>query len=248
MGFDSPLRALVLGARGGIGEALVNQILANGPLHRVIATSRDTTWCAESGLGPNHTRFPLDLTDDESIGALRQHIVETGTNLNLIIDCTGILHDGDLQPERTWRHIERKSMQTVFNTHVFGLGLLIRDLLPLLPRVERTVFATLSARLGSIGDNRLGGWFSYRASKAAQNMMIKTAAIEARNRWPQLILLSLHPGTVTTALSEPFTRRTPSDKLFSPDQAADYLSTVISHRVPSDSGNFYAWDGQSIPW
>ena len=110
------------------------------------------------------------------------------------------------------------------------------------------MFASLSARVGSIEDNRLGGWFSYRASKAAQNMILKTAAIEAARKWPHLVVLALHPGTVDTNLSAPFSTRVPDDQLFTTTQAATYLARVIETRTPEDSGGFFAWDGKPIPW
>ena len=139
-------------------------------------------------------------------------------------------------------------MRHVFEINTFGVGLLAKHLIPLFPRQGRSVFASLSARVGSIADNRLGGWYSYRASKSAQNMFIKGLSIEAKMRWPELVCVALHPGTVDSQLSAPFTARVPENKLFSPAQSCAYLCSVVEGLSPDDSGNFYAWDGQPIPY
>ena len=248
MGFQGPVRAIVVGARGGVGEALAEVILGLNDQNQVLATSRDAVWCREGSSSSRSRRCVLDLSDDASILAFRDTVEAELPEPNLIVNCTGLLHDGDLQPERTWRHLEREAMQRVFDVQVYGPALMVRHLLPLMPKKERAVFASISARVGSIGDNRLGGWFSYRASKAAQNMVLKTAAIEAARRWPELIVLALHPGTVDTTLSAPFSARVPEGKLFSPVQAATYLAQVIEPRVSRDSGGFFAWDGSPVPW
>jgi len=248
LGFSGPVRAVVVGARGGVGAALCSLLLGLDERNEVLATSRDLEWCAATSEHQRLRRVVADLTDDESIVALRDAVERHLPAPNLVVNCSGLLHDGDLQPERTWRNLERESMHRVFDVQVYGPALLVRYLLPLMPRNERGVFASLSARVGSIEDNRLGGWFSYRASKAAQNMVLKTASIEAARRWPKLVVLALHPGTVDTDLSAPFSARVPEEKLFSAAQAARYLASVIGARGPEDSGGFFAWDGKPIPW
>jgi len=139
-------------------------------------------------------------------------------------------------------------MRRIFDVNTFGVALLGKHLIPLFPREGRCVFVSLSARVGSIADNRLGGWYSYRASKAAQNMIIKGLAIEAKRRWPSLVCVALHPGTVRSKLSDPFTSKMRPDQLFSPEQSCEHLCRVIESLGPDDSGNFYAWDGQVIPY
>ena len=139
-------------------------------------------------------------------------------------------------------------MRQVFDVNTFGVGLLAKHFIPMFPRDGRSVFGSLSARVGSIADNHLGGWYSYRASKAAQNMIIKGLSIEAKMRWPELVCIALHAGTVKSQLSKPFTSRVPDEKLFSPEQSCQYLCDVIDTLQPADSGNFYAWDGQPIPY
>ena len=173
---------------------------------------------------------------------------EDQRQLNCVLNCSGLLHGDGLDPERTWRHLDPDSIRRVFDVNLVAVGMAIKHLLPLLPKRERGVFMSLSARVGSIGDNRLGGWYSYRASKAAQNMYIKCAAIEAGRTRKELVCVALHPGTVDTALSKPFTRRTPSDKLFSAEQCVGYLSDVIASLDASHSGGFFAWDGSVIEY
>jgi NAD(P)-dependent dehydrogenase (short-subunit alcohol dehydrogenase family) len=135
-----------------------------------------------------------------------------------------------------------------YRVNTLAPALIARYFLPLLNHRERAVFASLSARVGSIGDNRLGGWYSYRASKAAQNMFTRGLAIECGRRAKRVICLALHPGTTDTGLSEPFQGRVPEGKLFSPDFAAGKLLECIDGAGPADSGGFFAWDGAPIPW
>jgi NAD(P)-dependent dehydrogenase (short-subunit alcohol dehydrogenase family) len=145
--------------------------------------------------------------------------------------------------------LDLSEMQKVFAVNTFGVGLVIKHLLPAMRQGERSVFASLSARVGSIEDNRLGGWYSYRASKAAQNMLVKTAAIEARLKTPELICVQLHPGTVDSELSAPFTKRLPNrHKVFTPAFACERLCDVLGGLSRQDSGHFFAWDGKPVSW
>lgn len=239
--------AIIIGARGGIGSAFVEAILQTTSTTRIITTSRDEEWCQE----PSHERIHrhrLDVTNEESISLLAEYLQTLPGPPKLILNCTGILHRHDARPERTWREFDLDWMRAVFDVNALGTGLLIKHLIPLMPRSGRAIFVTLSARVGSIADNRLGGWYSYRASKAAQNMIMKTASIEARFRRPELILASLHPGTVDTDLSAPFTARVQPDKLFTPVYSCERLSEVMQSLTPADSGEFFAWDGSTIQW
>ena len=241
MGFEGPFSALIVGARGGVGEAFVRAL---SPVHRVWATSR-----SGNGLdGPAAFRSSMDITDEQSIVALVDQMQEEGFVPQAVINCSGLLHTHEFGPERSWRHLDLSVMRQVFDVNTFGVALLGKHLIPAMPRVGRSVFASLSARVGSIGDNRLGGWYSYRASKAAQNMIIKGLSIEAKMRWRELVCVALHPGTVHTDLSAPFAARVPPEKLFSPDTACAHLCKVIGDLVPTDSGRFLAWDGQPIEY
>jgi len=246
--FCEPTHALVLGARGGIGAAISEALLQGTNTATVTGTSRDRAWCQEVLDSPRERRRALDLTAPESITILAEELRTDDHPPNLIINCTGLLHDDHVQPERALKHLSLPQMQAVFDVNTFGPALLMQALLPLFARKAPSIFASISARVGSISDNRLGGWYSYRASKAAQNMMIRTAAIEAKRTHPQLICVALHPGTVRTPLSAPFTQRKKDEELFSPQQAAANLLGVLHTLEPADSGLHFAWDGQVIPW
>ena len=167
--------------------------------------------------------------------------------LDAVLVATGILHRGDtLRPEKSLRDINAESMSEVLAINALGPALVAKHVLPHLRRDTKTVFAALSARVGSISDNRLGGWISYRSSKAALNMILKTLAIEHARRFPDSIIVGLHPGTVDTGLSAPFQSRVPEDRLFTPEKAVRQLLQVIDSLTPADSGNLLAWDGSTI--
>jgi hypothetical protein len=191
----------------------------------------------------------VDLLDEVSMAQLAQDVSEEEVPPRFVINCTGLLHSEDVDPEKSWREFDVDQMRAVFDVNTFGPAMAIKHLVPAIPRQEPAIFATLSARVGSIGDNRLGGWYSYRASKAAQNMLVRTASLEAKTRRPKLILVALHPGTVASELSEPFTKRLAAGHaVFTPEQSCAYLCSVLEGLTLSDSGGFFAWDGVAIPW
>jgi NAD(P)-dependent dehydrogenase (short-subunit alcohol dehydrogenase family) len=159
-----------------------------------------------------------------------------------------VLHDEELAPEKRLAQVRRRSLERSFAVNAFAPLLLAQVLEPLLPRRQPFHFASLSARVGSIGDNRLGGWYSYRAAKSAQNQLLRTLALEWRRRLPLGCVSLLHPGTTATALSAPFQANVPAGGLFSPGRAAGHLLDVLERRTAEDSGRFWAWDGQPIPW
>jgi NAD(P)-dependent dehydrogenase (short-subunit alcohol dehydrogenase family) len=164
------------------------------------------------------------------------------------MNCAGLLHEGELQPERRLKDVTAAHLATSFQINAFGPVLVAKHFEPLLGNSARAVVANLSARVGSIGDNRLGGWYSYRASKAAQNMLTRTLAIEWSRRARPIICVALHPGTVATALSAPFRSRTPPERVFSVERAAQQLLDILDGVTGDDSGRFIAWDGTTIPW
>ena len=166
--------------------------------------------------------------------------------MTLVFIATGVLHHG-FEPERGWRALQADHLLRDFRVNAVGPALVARHFLPLLPRDRRAVFAALSARVGSIGDNRLGGWHSYRASKAALNMILRNLAIELARTHPQAVVAGLHPGTVDTGLSEPFQKGVKPDKLFTAELSAERLLAVMDALTPADSGRVFAWDGQPIP-
>lgn len=225
--------AIVVGASGGIGKALLARLSAQ-PRFRAV-------------LGLGRTSSPrLDLTDEASIAAAARHVEALGAELRLVIDASGILHGDGLSPEKTWRDLDAAQLARAFAVNAIGPALLMKHFLPLLPRQGRSVFATLSARVGSIGDNRLGGWYGYRASKAALNQLVCTAAIELARRQPAALCVALHPGTVATPLSSPFVKA--GLDVQTPDQAAGRLIDVIDRLPPGSNGGFFDHRGAPVPW
>lgn len=240
--FSASLNVALVGATGGIGRAFYANLRANKAVANLIALSRspieDGEW------------LHLDLTKQETIEAAASQIKSRLNTLDLVIVSTGMLHDDthNIQPEKTWRHLDANAMQTAFAVNTIGPALVAKHFLPLLNRTQKTAFAAISARVGSIADNRIGGWYAYRASKAALNQIIKSAAIELARSNPNAICVGLHPGTVDTGLSKPFQRGVADGKLFTPAQSADYMLTVLNTLKPEDSGQLFAWDGKSIPF
>ena len=235
--------ALVVGC-GGIGTALLEALAERAPGLSLVGASRTGR---ASSLPPGCRPVALDLTDDASLAALPDALTDLPP-LRLVLNTAGVLHDGALQPEKRLARISRSGLERSFAVNAFGPVLLAQALDPLLQRERPLHFASLSARVGSIGDNQLGGWYAYRAAKAAQNQLLRTLAIEWQRRFPLACVSLLHPGTTATALSEPFQATVPAGKLFSPARAAAQLLEVIEGLTPAQSGLFWAWDGQPIPW
>ena len=175
-------------------------------------------------------------------------VAAAGGTVSLVMHTPGLLSAPGLRPERRLEDVRAEALRHSFSVNAFGPILAARAFVPLLQHGEAAVFASLSARVGSIGDNRLGGWYAYRAAKAAQNQLIHTLAIEAARRSPALICCTLHPGTVDTGLSRPFQGNVPAARLFSPARAAGQLLDVVDRLTPEDRGACLAWDGQRIPW
>ena len=245
--------ALVLGANGGIGCAFVNQLLTDPQIVRVYATYRDrATASALFELAAAHGErlrvLALDLTVEAEIEAAIAKIREDCDRLHLAINCVGFLHDERQQPEKSLRHIKAENLMRYFQVNSISAVLLAKHLQPLLRHNERSVFASLSAKIGSIGDNFLGGWYGYRASKAALNMLMRNVAIEYKRVCPNAIVTVLHPGTTDTRLSEPFQRNVPPEKLFSVERTATQLLDIINRLTIEESGSFFSWDGQKLPW
>lgn len=235
-----PEVAVVVGARGGLGSALV-QALRNQARHdAVLALSRGAPDDEAQSTGP------IDLADEASVAAAAARADRCG-ELRLVICASGALHGPQLHPERRWEELDPAALATAFAVNATGPAILAKHFLPRLARRGPAVFAVLSARVGSISDNRLGGWYAYRASKAALNMLVRTLSIELARRRPQAICVGLHPGTVETPLSRPFLAAGGGRPVFSPAESADHLLAVIGGLTPAHSGRIYAWDGSEIP-
>jgi NAD(P)-dependent dehydrogenase (short-subunit alcohol dehydrogenase family) len=189
------------------------------------------------------SRPHVDATDEASVSRAAAKIDQ----VDLAIVTTGLLHDTIQQPERALKQLDPAQLARSFTINTLGPVIVAKHLIPKMPRDRRAVFAVLGARVGSIGDNRTGGWHSYRASKAALVMLLKTVAIETARTHPEAIIVTLHPGTVDTAMSKPFQASVPPEKLFTPQQSATYLLDVIATLTPADSGGHFAWDGSRIP-
>jgi len=220
--------AVVVGG-GGIGSALVTALNADDRYDAVIGLSRATGF---------------DPLDEASIASAAAKIDRP---LDLVIVTTGMLHDAEQGPEKSYRDLDPARLARSFAINAIAPALIAKHFLPLLRRKERSVFVALGARVGSIGDNRTGGWHGYRASKAALVMLMKTLAIETRRTRPETILATLHPGTVDTAMSKPFQRGVSPEKLFTPDVSARHLLSVIEALTTAETGGHFAWDGTRIP-
>ncbi len=234
------LNVAIIGASGGIGSAFVRHFAGNTSAN-VLAFSRSGT---DFDL-PNVQSHTMDFHDESSIERAAKVASESGS-LDLVIVATGILHDDSLMPEKSIRNLSAESFEKAFRTNTIGPALVAKHFLPLLKKDERAVFAALSARVGSISDNRLGGWHAYRASKAALNMVLKTISIEMAMRQKKTIVVGLHPGTVDSQLSKPFQANVPDSQLFTPEYSAEKLVAVIDRLTPADSGKVFAWDGLEI--
>ena len=233
------MTAVVVGAAGGIGRALAETLALRGAA-QVHALSRAVSDPPGGCIGGR-----IDVSDESSIAAAAERLSEP---LDLVIVATGLLHDWELSPERSLAELDPQKLAKSFAVNAIGPALVAKHFSPRLAKGRRVVFAALSARVGSIEDNRLGGWYGYRASKAALNMLIRSLAIELRRTRPLAVCACLHPGTVDTALSQPFQRNVAPDKLFSPAGSATHLLDVIDGLTPEQSGGFYAYDGGRIPF
>ncbi|MEH3041482.1 MAG: SDR family NAD(P)-dependent oxidoreductase [Sphingomonas paucimobilis] len=231
--------AMVIGANGGIGAALTAALAASNRYARVIAAAR-----RRPGALPHGVEYhPIDIADPASIERAAARI---DTTLGLVIVATGILHDDTSGPERSLRDLDADRLAHLFAINAIGPALALRHFAPLLAKDRPATIACISARVGSISDNRLGGWYGYRASKAALNQIVRTAAIELARSRPQAVCVALHPGTVDTGLSKPFQRGVPPEKLFAPAYSAERLLAVLDGLTPAQSGRIFAWDGAEI--
>lgn len=242
---------IVVGANRGIGLALTRGLLANGRVRRLLVTHR-----------PGSERAELERLERESEGRLSRAVIDvtdrdaplvTACELldeipDFVIHAAGMLHDGELQPEKSLDQCRSDHLLRLFEVNSIGPLRTAQVLAPVLDRRRPFTFAALSAMVGSIGDNRLGGWYGYRASKAALNQFVRTVANEWRHRLPRAVAVTIHPGTTDTSLSRPFQRNVNPGKLYSPERSAERILNVLDALTERDSGRFLNWDGRDIPW
>lgn len=242
--FKDSLNIAVIGASGGIGRALVKQLGEEPCVAQVHAFSRSNAVFESPKVRTAH----IDLENEDTIKDAAA-AASCDTRLDMTIIATGILHSGaEMQPEKNLQALSADAFAKAFAINAAGPALIAKHFLPRFQRDRKTVFAALSARVGSISDNRLGGWYAYRASKAALNMLLRTTAIEIQRRYKNAVIIGLHPGTVDTGLSKPFQANVPQKKLFSPEFSSRSILQVINERTAADSGKLFAWDGQEIPY
>ena len=247
------INALVIGATQGIGLAFVQQLLSERRVVHLFASYRsrqtaESLWALASQHPGRLHLIQMDITDEDKIEAGLSAVKAIAPKLHLAINCVGLLHSERQQPEKALRQLNSKNLLTYFQVNSIGPALLAKHLLSLLKHSESSIFATISAKIGSIGDNRIGGWYGYRASKAALNMLLKTASIEYARRSPKTIIVMLHPGTTDTRLSKPFQRGVAPEKLFSTEKTVTQLLSVLEDLTIEDSGEFFSWDGSRLPW
>ncbi|MCB1636607.1 MAG: SDR family NAD(P)-dependent oxidoreductase [Xanthomonadales bacterium] len=251
------IEALVAGASSGIGLALVEQLLQSGfagsPIVRVHALARSVNRSPalsslQDRVGPRLRRWAVDLADPTAIDRFGRALHSEGARPNLICHAAAVLHDGDMQPERSVVQLDPAHLQRALMVNAVAPVLMARALWPLLRGRGPLLLTALSARVGSIGDNRLGGWYAYRASKAALNQLYRTLSIELARVNPQACCLLLHPGTVDTPLSRPFQAGVKPNRLFAAERAAAQLLRLLQGVGTQDNGRFLAWDGSEVPW
>ncbi|MEP2102355.1 MAG: SDR family NAD(P)-dependent oxidoreductase [Parasphingorhabdus sp.] len=227
--------AVVIGASGGIGSAMADMLEQEDEYTRVIRFSRGND-------GP----VSLDLKSEDSIASAAIWLKQQDISPDLVFVATGLLHSGQKGPEKSMRELDTDWMLENYQINTIGPALIAKHFLSLMPKDKIIKFAAISARVGSISDNRLGGWYGYRAAKAALNMMIRNMSIEWARKNKRSIIVALHPGTVDTGLSKPFQSNVPPGKLFDPERAALQLLDVLDGLKPVDSGKIFAWDGEEI--
>ena len=231
--------ALVIGS-GGIGTQIAEKLFSTENGLDVILCGRKKN---------NFLNFwEFDIENDNSLENLKNKIHDYPKDLRIVINATGRLHSEKLIPEKRLQHLEKENLLESFSINAIAPILLAKTVEEFIPKDSSFNFASISARVGSIGDNKTGGWYSYRAAKSAQNQLLKSLSIEWSRKFPHAIITLLHPGTVNTNLSKPFQRFVPENKLFSTEKASNLLLNIIKQQKATDTGKFLAWDGSIIPW
>ncbi|MBT8048262.1 MAG: SDR family oxidoreductase [Xanthomonadales bacterium] len=248
-----PETCLVVGANRGIGLALTTALLEDGDVKRVIATHRpggDLVHLDELATHYGVKLIPqvLNFEQNDGLENFTKFLSNLEKPVDLAIHAAGILHEDGIEPEKSFSQCKTENLRRIFEVNSIGPLMVAQALLKAQPRKHPFTFAALSAMVGSIGDNRLGGWYGYRASKSALNQFIKTLSIECRNRYPYASIVAIHPGTTDTDLSRPFQRGVKPGKLYTPDQTAARILSVVRSVDQNQSGQFFNWDASQIPW
>ena len=239
--------ALVLGASGGLAQAIISELMADAAIDTVIAVSRSAAPERFSN-GPVTPMWIETEYNEPAMTAVVEQLQPFAGRITRVVICHGILHSETLWPEKRLEDISAESLQSVFQVNTVVPVLWLKLLHRLLKSKQRCVVAALSARVGSIGDNHLGGWYAYRSSKAALNMMLRTLSIEYGRRVKNVKIISFHPGTTDTALSKPFQASVPSDKLFTPEFVAERLCGIMAETEIDGELSYLDWDNKAIPW
>lgn len=232
---------VIIGASGAIGTAMVKHFSEKRHCGEIHAFSEGNIPNKLS----NVNYHKINYSEDISI----RNAAESASHsqpIDLVFVANGILHKSDVQPEKTYRDLSFENFKNIFEANIFVPAIIAKYFLPKMNSEANSVFATLSARVGSISDNRLGGWYAYRSSKAALNMIIKNLSIETGRRSKKIIVVGLHPGTVDSPLSKPFQKGVPKEKLFSPEYSCEYLVKIMDRLNPDQSGKVFSWDGTEI--
>ncbi|MFL2771543.1 MAG: SDR family NAD(P)-dependent oxidoreductase [Rhodospirillaceae bacterium] len=240
--FGAGINVAVFGASGGIGSALAERLSRDPNVKKVISLSRSKPLSTNREL---HW-LPFDLTSEDSIHQSTEQLAKITDQLHLVLVATGLLHEAEeLMPERAIKSLDGITMDHLFRINATGPALIAKYISPFLSKTQKSVLGFLSARVGSISDNFLGGWYSYRASKAALHMIVKTLAVELNRTNPNTICVAMHPGTVHTHLSHPFVAGKKSVSV-KPSDAALNLLTVIDNLKPHQTGLIWDWEGKEI--
>ncbi len=231
----------IIGASGAIGGAFVEYFSHQDTTEHIYAFARSVLRATHTKVSVHH----IDITQEQSVQQAAQ-IIPNDTSLDLVIIATGVLHQDGIMPEKSLQQLDFSQLQNQLAINALGPALVMKHFLPRMQQKSPALFAALSARVGSISDNRLGGWYSYRAAKAALNMLIKTTSIETQRKNPEMIIIGLHPGTVDSHLSAPFQKNIPAQQLFLPEASCQKMIQVMAQLKPEDSGQCFAYDGQVI--
>lgn len=235
---------VILGAGGGLGKALTNALTAEYPEETIVTVSRQALEAPDERV----QRIQVNDYSEEALNTVVDDFQSQGLKLTGLISTIGMLHDDDTFPEKKLGDLNEANLRKLFDVNAIQPILALKSFSSVLDRKHTKFWVQLSAKVGSIEDNYLGGWYAYRASKAALNMLLKTASIELKRTHKRLVVAAIHPGTTDTALSKPFQSRIPDEKLYTPELSAKRIIKVIKEIQPENTGKLWHWDGTELPY